>query len=182
MFARCSPETVRLRFFAPIPAFPREYVAALLGGRPDAHDAVVAYRHGPGGRAYVIGLGSLAAGGGGTGSGAAGVGAEAEAEAGAGAAGSGSGFGGAPAELGLMVADAWQRQGVGAAMLDALLARARARGVTRVSAFVLPGRSALLAALTRRERLEPETFAGDGDGLTGVYRLIPPTRPTRPRT
>ena len=152
LFADCSPETVRLRFFAPVPALPREYVEAVLAGRPEAHDAVAAYGPGPEGRGRLIGLGSLAA---------AGTDDPARGEY-------------PPAEIGLLVADAWQRQGVGAAMLDVLLARARSRGVTRVSAFVLPGRSALLGVLTRR--LEPEGFARDGDGLTGVYRLSPPDR------
>ncbi|NUS13676.1 MAG: GNAT family N-acetyltransferase, partial [Streptomyces sp.] len=37
--------------------------------------------------------------------------------------------GAAAAELGVLVGDPWQRQGAGRAMLDLLLARARARGV-----------------------------------------------------
>ena len=54
-------------------------------------------------------------------------------------------------------------------MLDLLLARARRRGVRRVGAAVLPGRSALLAALGRR--LPAERLAHTADGPTGVYKL-----------
>lgn len=139
LFAACSPETVRLRFFGRLKAFPREYADAVLAGRPDVHDAVVAY--GPG-RTGPAGLASLAAGP-------------------------------APrtAELGLLVADAWQRRGAGAAMLGLLLARARARGVEQVAATVLPGRSGLLAALERRPELEAADLSRTGDGMTGVYKL-----------
>jgi GNAT superfamily N-acetyltransferase len=73
------------------------------------------------------------------------------------------------AELAVLVADAWQRQGLGAAMVDALLERARARGIERLSAAVLPGRAALLSALGRRlalQRLTPST-----DTITGTYML-----------
>jgi GNAT superfamily N-acetyltransferase len=73
------------------------------------------------------------------------------------------------AELGVLVADAFQHQGLGAAMVEALLGRARERGVARVAASVLPGRSALLLALARR--LPLEQLETGGDGPTGIYRL-----------
>jgi GNAT superfamily N-acetyltransferase len=67
------------------------------------------------------------------------------------------------------VADAWPGHGLGAAMVEALVGRARRRGVVRVSAFVRPGRSALLTALARRLPLEGVTRTSDG--LVGVFRL-----------
>lgn len=141
LFAACSPETVRLRFFGPRRDFPPEYVEQVFAGRPERHDAVVAYAPGAG-RTRLAGLGSLAQ------------------------------PAGAPvAELGLLVADDWQRQGAGRALLDALLARARARGVRHVGASVLPGRSALLAALGRR--LPAEHLSYEAGGPTGVYKLDP---------
>lgn len=141
LFASCSPETIRLRFFGGLNELPRRYLADVLAGRPEAHDAVVA-RHCTEGQ--VAGLASLAAG----------------SEAGPGIP-----------ELGVLVADTWQRQGLGAAMVDLLLllVRARERGVERMSACVLPGRSELLAALARR--LEMDRSFHTSHSLTGVYKL-----------
>ncbi|WUH92437.1 GNAT family N-acetyltransferase [Streptomyces sp. NBC_00433] len=142
LFDACSQDTVRLRFFGRLRAFPAEYLDPVLSGRADVHDAVVAYGHGAS-RARLVGLASLAQ------------------------------PPGAPAaELGVIVGDPWQRQGAGRAMVDLLLARARARGVRRVGAAVLPGRSALLAALGRR--LPAERLAHSADGPSGVYKLDGP--------
>ncbi|WP_329133592.1 GNAT family N-acetyltransferase [Streptomyces sp. NBC_01476] len=142
LFTACSPETVRLRFFGRLKQWPREYLDAALAGRPAEHDAVVAYRPG---RTDLLGLASLAT-----------------------PSDAGPGIG----ELGVLVADDWQRQGVGTAMIDLLLSRARDRGLERVAATVLPSRSKLLAALTRRlERDGPGLRSRDG--LTGVYKLAP---------
>jgi len=113
----------------------------VLAARPDLHDAVLAFHHGQGGsRSAPVGLGSLAV---------------PDPDG--------------PAELGLLVADPWQRQGAGGALLDTLLRRARARGVARVSAFVLPERRTLLDVLARR--LAHDSTTRTVDGLTGVYRL-----------
>lgn len=142
LFARCSPETVRLRFFGYLRELPREYADSVLACRPEEHDAVLVHQ---GDRRRPAGLASLAA----------------PAEAAPGGA----------AVLGVLVADACQGWGLGAAMVDELLVRARRRGVARVSASVLPGRSRLLDALARH--LEPESSSLDRDGLTGVYRLRP---------
>jgi GNAT superfamily N-acetyltransferase len=151
LFTRCSPETVRLRFFGGLQAFPRAYLDAVLAGLPDVHDAVVAYGSGSGSgsgdRTDIAGLASLATGPDRTGPGP------------------------RTAELGLLVADARQRQGAGTAMLGLLLARARTRGVEQVTATVLPGRPELLAALDRRPELERARLSRTQDGLTGVYRL-----------
>jgi GNAT superfamily N-acetyltransferase len=63
------------------------------------------------------------------------------------------------AEVSLLVEDAWQRRGVGAALLGALAADARAAGFTELVAWCLPSETALvrtaaragLATTTRRE-------------------------------
>jgi GNAT superfamily N-acetyltransferase len=109
----------------------------VLAGRPEVHDAVVA-RHGD--RGELAGLASLAAG---------------------------SDAGAEIAELAVLVVDAWQRQGLGGAMVDLLLGRARERGVVRVSASVMPGRSGLLGALARRVDVD----SWSPDSLSAVYRL-----------
>ncbi|MFI0895120.1 GNAT family N-acetyltransferase [Streptomyces sp. NPDC020983] len=142
LFAVCSPETVRLRFFGPVRALPAEYLEQVLAGSPERHDAVVAYAR-DGARSRLAGLASLALPAGAT-----------------------------AAELGVLVGDPWQRQGAGHAMLELLLTRARARGVRRVTATVLPGRPALLRALGRR--LPAAHLAYTSDGPSGVYKLDPP--------
>ncbi|WP_051944488.1 GNAT family N-acetyltransferase [Streptacidiphilus rugosus] len=76
------------------------------------------------------------------------------------------------AELGLLVGDAWQRQGLGGAMTDTLLARARERGVSRLRVDVAHGRSALLGALGRR--LPAGLRQSTREGVTGLYRLDQP--------
>ena len=50
-------------------------------------------------------------------------------------------------EIGVVVADAWQGLGVGAALVRALIARAQARGVTTLTMDVLPGNRQVLAMI-----------------------------------
>ncbi len=69
----------------------------------------------------------------------------------------------------MLVADAWQRRGLGAALVETLVARARDRGVDRLAATVLPTRPGLLRALARR--LELEYVTPSADSLTGLYML-----------
>jgi GNAT superfamily N-acetyltransferase len=138
LFDRCSQETITLRFFGGIRAFPRSYLRAVLAGDPDEHDAVVARDRAGGG---IVGLASL---------------------------GAGSAAGPGVPELGVLVADAWQRHGIGTAMTALLVERARARGVERVLASVRPGRSGVLAALGR---LPLERLWRTPDALCAVYVL-----------
>ena len=48
-------------------------------------------------------------------------------------------------DIGVVIADAWQRRGVGAALMRALVTRAQARGVTSLAMDVLPGNRRVLA-------------------------------------
>ena len=50
-------------------------------------------------------------------------------------------------EIGVVVADAWQGQGVGSALVRALLRRAQARGVTSLGMDVLPDNRQVLAMI-----------------------------------
>jgi GNAT superfamily N-acetyltransferase len=50
-------------------------------------------------------------------------------------------------EIGVVVADAWQGQGVGSALVRTLLRRAQARGVTSLCMDVLPGNHQVLAMI-----------------------------------
>jgi GNAT superfamily N-acetyltransferase len=147
LFDGCSAETVYRRFFGQPSALPPQYRAAVLGGHPDVHDAVVV-RYGD--RLHVAGLASLAT----------------------------LRQGAQPAELGVLVVDAWQGRGLGTAMVDALVARARRRATERLTATVLPGRSSLLRALGRR--LDLERFTCAADNLTGVFLLARSTGNTLP--
>jgi GNAT superfamily N-acetyltransferase len=52
-------------------------------------------------------------------------------------------------EIGVVVADAWQGQGVGSALVRMLLCRAQARGVTSLSMDVLPDNQQVLAMIAR---------------------------------
>jgi ribosomal protein S18 acetylase RimI-like enzyme len=52
--------------------------------------------------------------------------------------------------IGLVVADAWQRRGIGAQLLDALAGRAHRRGVTRLVLEVLPDNRVMLGMIRRR--------------------------------
>jgi GNAT superfamily N-acetyltransferase len=160
LFAACSEESVRLRFFGQLRAFPADYLDAALAGVPHVHDAVVAYRGGD--RTRLAGMASLVAGPATAPASALTTATRPEApvppEAG-------------PAEVAVLVSDAWQRQGAGTAMISALLARARERGVVRVRASVLPGRTGLLAALSRRLPPEPGRSSYTRDGLSAVYKL-----------
>ena len=59
----------------------------------------------------------------------------------------GAGPPGQVTEIGVVVADAWQGQGVGSALVRALVSRARARGVTSLTMDVLPGNRDVLAMI-----------------------------------
>jgi ribosomal protein S18 acetylase RimI-like enzyme len=81
--------------------------------------------------------------------------------------------GGRAADVGVVVADAWQGVGVGSALLRALAAGAQARGVTSLTMDVLPGNRRMLALIARHwpaARVEHS-----GDGATFHVRL--PRRP-----
>jgi GNAT superfamily N-acetyltransferase len=65
----------------------------------------------------------------------------------AGAADRATGRGESLTEIGVVVADAWQGQGVGSALIRTLVRRAQARGVTSLSMDVLPGNQQVLAMI-----------------------------------
>jgi acetyltransferase len=139
LLTTCSQSTIRWRFFAPLRGFPERYLDTALAGRPEVHDAVVARDVE---RGQLAGLASLAAG---------------------------SAEGPEIPELGVLVADRWQQQGLGAAMVECLLTRARERGVQRILAVTLPQRAGMLRVLARH--LPMETSTCTPDGVSAVFRL-----------
>ena len=82
------------------------------------------------------------------------------------------------AEIGIVVADAWQQQGLGRSLLAATLAEAAASGLTEVRLHVHPENRWLARRLSRGA-----TTAVLADGMVTITRpltdLLPPPLPTR---
>jgi ribosomal protein S18 acetylase RimI-like enzyme len=117
-----SPRSQFLRFFAAV-APPSTALLRALCGTGGADVLLVTDRRGA-----VIGHGMAA-------------------DAGAGDAAAGPGL---ESSIGLVVADAWQRCGIGTQLLDALVGRARRHGVTRLVLEVLPDNGVMLGIIRRR--------------------------------
>ena len=83
----------------------------------------------------------------------------------------------AEAEPAVVVADAWQRRGIGTALLDALADRAREEGVERFRALVLAQNTEAIALL---ERLGSSRVVHRGREVEVEISLTPPpaARPT----
>ena len=77
------------------------------------------------------------------------------------------------ADAGVVVADAWQGQGVGPALMRALAARAWARGVTSLTMDVLPGNHRMLAIIAAAW---PAARAEDSGGFRTFHCPLPPQR------
>ena len=81
-------------------------------------------------------------------------------------------------DIGVVVADAWQRRGVGAALMRALITRARARGVTSLAMDVLPGNRRVLAMILAHW---PDAAVGRNPDSIDVCIPLPPDQPRRSR-
>ena len=86
-------------------------------------------------------------------------------------------------DVGVVVADAWQRRGVGAALMRTLVTRAQARGVTALALDVLPGNRVVLAMIIGHW---PDAAIGRSSDSLDIriplprYQVRPP--PPRPAT
>ena len=80
----------------------------------------------------------------------------------------------AATDVGVVVADAWQRRGVGAALMRALIARAQARGVTSLAMDVLPGNRRVLAMILGHW---PEAAVGHSPDSLDIHITLPPDPP-----
>jgi ribosomal protein S18 acetylase RimI-like enzyme len=85
---------------------------------------------------------------------------------------------GRAADIGVVVADAWQRRGVGAALMRALIARAQARGVTSLAMDVLPGNRRVLAMILAHW---PDAAVGHNPDSIDICIPLPPDQPRRSR-
>src|SRR4249920_309029 len=117
-FAALSVESRYRRFFAPVR--PTDSLLDLLSGRPANVDAIVAVADG-----VIVGHAMTAD-----------LPERIFPDA------------GRTADVGVVVADAWQRRGVGALLMRALIARAQSRGVTALAMDVLPGNRRVLAMIS----------------------------------
>ncbi len=126
-FAALSVESRYLRFFAPVT--PSYGLLDLLAGKPAHVDAIVAVADG-----VIVGHAMAAD-------------RPAPGDPGTPADPGTPGGPGEPraTDVGVVVADAWQRRGVGATLMRALIDRAQARGVTALAMDVLPGNRRVLA-------------------------------------
>ena len=119
-FEDLSVESRYLRFFAPVR--PSGSLLQLLSGEPANVDAVVAVADG-----VIVGHAMATD--------------RTEAET------SEDPCGARVTDIGVVVADAWQCRGVGAALMRTLVTRAQARGVTSLAMDVLPGNRRVLAMI-----------------------------------
>ena len=81
-------------------------------------------------------------------------------------------------DVGVVVADAWQRRGVGAALMRALVIRAQARGVTSLAMDVLPGNRRVLAMIVGHW---PDAVIDHSPDSLDIRIPLPPYQPQRPQ-
>jgi len=80
------------------------------------------------------------------------------------------------ADIGVVVADAWQGRGVGSALMRALVAQAQARGVTSLAMDVLHANRRVLAMITGHW---PEADVGYSPDSLGIRIRLPRHQPPR---
>jgi ribosomal protein S18 acetylase RimI-like enzyme len=79
-------------------------------------------------------------------------------------------------DVGIVVADAWQRRGVGAALMRGLVARARARGVKSLAMDVLPGNRRVIAMILAHW---PDAAVGQNPDSVDIRIPLPIDTPVR---
>jgi GNAT superfamily N-acetyltransferase len=152
-FAALSVESRYLRFFAPVT--PSCGLFDLMAGKPDHVDAIVAVADG-----VIVGHAMAA-----------------DRPAPGDPGHPGRPGGPRATDVGVVVADAWQRRGVGAALMRALIGRAQARGVTALAMDVLPGNRRVLAMIAGHW---PEAAIGRSPDGVDVRIPLPPYQPRPP--
>jgi acetyltransferase len=80
-------------------------------------------------------------------------------------------------DVGVVVADAWQRRGVGATLMRALIDRAQARGVTTLAMDVLPGNRRVLAMIVAHW---PQAAVGHAPDSVDIRIPLPPPELPQP--
>jgi GNAT superfamily N-acetyltransferase len=152
-FAALSVESRYLRFFAPVT--PSCGLLDLMAGKPAHVDAIIAVADG-----VIVGHAMAA---------------DRPAPGGSGTPGRPGGP--RATDVGVVVADAWQRRGVGAALMRVLIGRAQARGVTALAMDVLPGNRRVLAMIAGHW---PEAAIGRSADGVDIRIPLPPHEPRAP--
>ncbi len=152
-FAALSVQSRYLRFFAPVT--PSCGLLDLMAGKPAHVDAIIAVADG-----VIVGHAMAAD------------------RSPSGDPGTPGGPGEPRAtDVGVVVADAWQRRGVGALLMRALIERAQARGVTALAMDVLPGNRRVLAMIAGHW---PRAAVGHAPDSVDIRIPLPPPE-RRPR-
>lgn len=146
-FAALSVESRYLRFFAPVT--PSCGLLDLMAGKPAHVDAIIAVADG-----VIVGHAMAA---------------DRPAPGDSGTPGRPGGT--RVTDVGVVVADAWQRRGVGAALMRALIGRAQARGVAALAMDVLPGNRRVLAMIAGHW---PEAAIGRSADGVDIRVPLPP--------
>ena len=81
-------------------------------------------------------------------------------------------------DVGVVVADAWQRRGIGAALMRTVVTRAQARGVTALAMDVLPGNRRVLAMIIGHW---PDAAIGRSPDSLEIRIPLPRYQPPRPQ-
>jgi GNAT superfamily N-acetyltransferase len=81
-------------------------------------------------------------------------------------------------DVGVVVADAWQRRGVGAELMRTLVIRAQARGVTSLAMDVLPGNRRVLAMIIGHW---PDAVIDHRPDSLDIHIPLPRYQPRRPQ-
>ena len=152
-FAALSVESRYLRFFAPVT--PSCGLLDLMVGKAAHIDAIVAVADG-----VIVGHAMAA-----------------DRPAPGGPGNPGRPGGPRATDVGVVVADTWQRRGVGAALMRALIARAQARGVTSLAMDVRPGNRRVLAMIAGHW---PEAAIGRTADGVDIRIPLPPQQPKPP--
>lgn len=152
-FAALSVESRYLRFFAPVT--PSCGLLDLMAGKPAHVDAIVAVADG-----VIVGHAMAA-----------------DRPAPGDPGHPGRPGGPRATDVGVVVADAWQRRGVGAALMRALIGRAQARGVTALAMDVLPGNRRVLAMIAGHW---PDAAIGRSADGVDIRIPLPPYQPRPP--
>ena len=155
-FATLSVESRYLRFFAPVT--PSCGLLDLMVGKPAHVDAIVAVADG-----VIVGHAMAA-----------------DRPAPGGPGNPGPPGGPRATDVGVVVADAWQRRGVGATLRRALISRGQARGVTALAMDVLPGNRRVLAMIAGHWPEADIRRSADGVDIRiplPSYRARPVVRP-----
>jgi GNAT superfamily N-acetyltransferase len=81
--------------------------------------------------------------------------------------------------LGLVIADSWQLRGVGTALMNLLIRRARQRGVEALVMDVLPANHRMLGMIERRWPRARREHTADSVLVTARFDADEPSRPAR---